>query len=562
MKMTISKKLYFGFSAILLLLAISSVTNSFQMQSTGKTYQNLLNQQAASVSAVKDLSLAVKDEELSINSFFSSGDAAYIDQYRGAVKRYNQISVTLQPLMADRDKWQILQGLDLLQQQYTSNIETMIEYKLQNRDEALSKLHETNQPIMEKFRETANRFVELQSSDLNETTEDVQKQVNGSLLMTIAISLISLLAGGGIAFWIARNITRPVKVLSVASEKIASGDLTGEPIVIQTKDEIAALSIAFNNMTANLRNLISKMTVSAQHVAASSQELTAGAEHTTKATEQVVSITEQVSAGSQEQLERINESMVFVSGLTREAGQIAEKSLSVSQQSQYAAEVSEEGNEALSSVIEQMNHIQHTVEEIANKVTQLGERSNEIGEIVAVISEISSQTNLLALNAAIEAARAGEAGRGFAVVASEIRKLADQSAGSSKRIAELVKAIQQDMTKTNESVQTGIQVVESGKSAVAVAGSSFDSIRNAVQTVSEQIRSVSDASQSMSSNTETLVQAINAIQKITDDTSSGTISVSAATQEQLATMEQISSSSGNLTEMSEELLEMANTFKV
>ncbi|MHA7962659.1 methyl-accepting chemotaxis protein [Paenibacillus sp. CAU 1782] len=562
MKMTISKKLYLGFSAILLLLAISSVTNGFQMLSVERTYQDLLSNEAASVSYVKDLSLAVKDEELSINSFIASGDIAHIEQYRLAVKNYNRVSALLQSLIEDRDKWQILQGLDLLQQQYTSNIENMIEYKLQGREETYLSLLATNEPIIQKFRETAGRFVELQAQELDEKTASVEQQVHGTQLAIILLSVISLLIGAGIAYWIASNITKPVKILSRASEKIASGDLTGENIAITTKDEIAVLSTAFNNMTANLRNLITKLTDSAQHVAASSQELTAGAEHTTKATEQVVGITEQVSAGSQEQMEKINESMGFVGGLTIEAGQIAEKSLSVSQQSQYAADVSREGNNAVATVIEQMNQIQHTVEDIAGEVSRLGERSKEIGEIVAVISDISSQTNLLALNAAIEAARAGEAGRGFAVVATEIRKLADQSAGSSKQIVGLVQSIQQDTAKTIASVQNGIAVVESGKSAVAAAGSSFDSIQNAVQSVSEQIQTVSDAAQNMSANTEILVQAINTIQKIADETSSGTISVSAATQEQLATMEQIASSSGNLTKMSEELLELVGSFKV
>jgi methyl-accepting chemotaxis protein len=562
MKMTISKKLYLGFSAILLLLAISSVTNGFQMLSIEKTYQQLLNNQAASVSYVKDLSLAVKDEELSINAFISSGDTAHIDVYRQSVTKYNAVSESLQALIQDRDKWQILQGLDLLQQQYTSNIENMIEYKLQDRTEAYLALVATNEPIIQKFRETADRFVELQTGQLTDETASVAKQIEGTQLTIIILSVVSLLLGAGVAVWIAGNITKPVKILSRASEKIASGDLTGDNISVSTKDEIAVLSATFNNMTANLRNLIAKLTDSAQQVAASSEELTAGAEHTTKATEQVVSITEQVSAGSQEQMGKINESMGFVNHLTLEAGQIAEKALSVSQQSQFAADVSREGTIAVSSVIDQMNQIQHTVENIAGEVSRLGERSKEIGEIVAVISDISSQTNLLALNAAIEAARAGEAGRGFAVVASEIRKLADQSAGSSKLIIGLVQTIQQDTEKTIASVQTGIGAVESGKSAVTAAGSSFDSIQNAVLSVTDQIQSVSDAAQKMSANTEILVQAINTIQKIADETSSGTISVSAATQEQLATMEQITSSSGNLTQMSEELLELVGSFKV
>ena len=58
----------------------------------------------------------------------------------------------------------------------------------------------------------------------------------------------------------------------------------------------------------------------------------------------------------------------------------------------------------------------------------------KINEMTNLINDITEQTNLLALNAAIEAARAGDSGKGFAVVAEEIRKLAEISKSSAKKI--------------------------------------------------------------------------------------------------------------------------------
>ena len=87
------------------------------------------------------------------------------------------------------------------------------------------------------------------------------------------------------------------------------------------------------------------------------------------------------------------------------------------------------------------------------RVAALRQASGRIGDITQAIGEIAAQTNLLALNAAIEAARAGEAGRGFAVVAEEVRKLANRSAQSLKRIEDLLTQMAERSDEAAERLQ-------------------------------------------------------------------------------------------------------------
>ncbi|WP_144777772.1 methyl-accepting chemotaxis protein [Marinobacter maritimus] len=92
------------------------------------------------------------------------------------------------------------------------------------------------------------------------------------------------------------------------------------------------------------------------------------------------------------------------------------------------------------------------------RITTLSEKSDAIGLVLDVISDIAEQTNLLALNAAIEAARAGEAGRGFAVVADEVRGLAKRTHESTRKIEEIIGALQNETHGV-------VDVIERGASA-------------------------------------------------------------------------------------------------
>lgn len=74
----------------------------------------------------------------------------------------------------------------------------------------------------------------------------------------------------------------------------------------------------------------------------------------------------------------------------------------------------------------------------------------ETDGIVDTVYTISKQSSLLGINASIEAARAGNAGKGFSVVASEIRKLAEDSATSTKRIATILEKLKEENGKVNK----------------------------------------------------------------------------------------------------------------
>jgi len=551
-RMTISKKLAAGFGVVLILLFLVAATGYLYLSKVHGEYSNLLSNEAQSVQLIKDLRIAVERERASVSNFLVGGDESKVDAFNQAKRQFDLTLKELQALVADRDHKQILAGLDLLQEQYISAALLMIDSKRNNEDSYLVTL-ESQGAVLDKFSSTAERLVQMMEDQLDQKATATNEDVSDSKMIVLMLTALALILGAVSSYLISRLISNPVKKLQKVAVQIAGGDLRNTELMIKNKDEIGQLAEAFNNMSSHLRSLIQEVSVNAEQVAASSEELAASAEQTGQATEHVAKVTEELAAGAESQMNSIGESVSLVHKMDEEAAQIADRSIHVKTSVDAASELASRGLTAVESAVLQMSSVSEKVNEISNVVSSLDERSKEIGDIIAIITDIANQTNLLSLNVAIEAARAGEHGRGFAVVASEVRKLAEQTAESGKRVTEVIRSIQVETSRTIMMVGQGKQEVGVGIQAVQTAGQSFAEIESSIQQIHEQIRGVTDAAQEMSEQTHELVAAFEQINTISRSTSAGTHDVSASAEEQLASVEEITAASKVLSELAQEL---------
>lgn len=372
----------------------------------------------------------------------------------------------------------------------------------------------------------------------------------------------SLLAGGGISWLFANHITRPIVRLSEQAAEVASGNLLDKPLVLARGDEIGRLVEAFNQMVGHLRQMLRQVGASSVLLASSSEELTANAEQSTKASEHIALIAQEVTESTKIQASNLTEGILAAQKLAKGIDDITLSTQEMAASALRTTEVAIGGNSSIQKAVSQMQTIQNTIIELDSLIRDLGKHSMQIGHIVDVITGIAEQTNLLSLNAAIEAARAGEHGRGFAVVADEVRKLASQSSESAKQITALIKSIQEQTGRAVHSMEKGSNEFAVGIRMVNEAGISFDHINQAFAIVSNQVDKAQTSSQEISRETEKIVSFINTILEAANNTALATDNASAATEQQLATMEEITSSSIALAKMAEELRSIVDRFRI
>lgn len=217
----------------------------------------------------------------------------------------------------------------------------------------------------------------------------------------------------------------------------------------------------------------------------------------------------------------------------------------MAQESIFAAN---QGAQAVRDTIRGMEDMREQIQDTSKRIKRLGESSQRIGDIVALIDDIAEQTNILSLNAAIQASMAGEAGRGFAVVSNEVQNLAERSTEATKRIADLVKTIQNDTNDAVASMEKATEQVVAGTRVADTAGAALTEIESVSQRLSDLVGLISTGSNEQAA--------------LVTEVSSEVSKVSQTSSETSTKAEEAASSISKLLELSRELETSVSRFKL
>jgi methyl-accepting chemotaxis protein len=533
-----AKKICLLVFVMLLFLLISSILGYYYTTKVSNSSESLYNNNLKPISWLNQslyLAQANKAELIKIiNENSYPKKQAYILNIGNRAKSINENIALYTKSSLDDEEKKNLYAFNEAVKVYREKRTTMINLALSGKMNEARASFAASEGAIDKFSDILKDLAKHSENKANKINVANKKDSSSALKFIFFAGIsgfgLSLMLGMFISSIISKPLAKAVHVI----EEVADGNLNVEKLNADYTDEVGVLSTSLNTMIGNLYNLVSQVTMSIDEISSSSEEMSAA--------------TEQTAQGAQLQA---NNSVVCLDNINAINNLVQIINNNVEDTVKYSKSTEEnadKGKTHSENAIIKINQIKTLSNETAGNIQELSKLSSDIELIVDLIKDIANKTNLLALNAAIEAARAGELGKGFAVVADEVKKLACQSVDATDKITKMIKEIQIKTTVAVESMGQGVKNVEDGVLIIQEVGHSLDEIYENAKLSTSNVNEISSDVNNLAINSNNVVRMVTEITSVTE--------------EQSASLQQISASTVSLTKISEKLQDIVKVFKI
>ncbi|KVW94802.1 methyl-accepting chemotaxis protein [Thiobacillus denitrificans] len=468
--MTIGKKIIGGYAVVLGLLAIVMFVAFYSLDRVQATYDGFIDVDEQLVEGADRLRFELNDQVGNYRGILLYPDLrkSYLEDLQTNRRRFGEIVGTMRQLVRSAEGRGMLDEIAALQAKNELAQDGVIELARQGkRAEALALGIEEVRPISTTLIDQAERFRDRELKLMAEGRAELAATVNLLTWVMWGASLLALVVGLAIGFYLSRAITR------------------------QLRESIA-------------------------QIASSSSE--------------ILATTSQVASGAAETATAVSETTATVEEVKQTAQLASQKARFVSDSAQKASQVSQRGSKSVEEAIQGMNRIQEQMESIAESIVRLSEQSQAIGEIIATVNDLAEQSNLLAVNAAIEAAKAGEQGKGFAVVAQEVKSLAEQSKQATGQVRTLLGDIQKATSAAVLATEQGNKAVEAGVRQTGETGEAIRLLAESINEAAQAATQIAASSQQQMVGMDQVAQAMENIKQASVQNVAGTRQAEVAAQ--------------------------------
>ncbi|CAM3780728.1 methyl-accepting chemotaxis protein [Mesobacillus zeae] len=388
--------------------------------------------------------------------------------------------------------------------------------------------------------------------------------LNKLLFIFVVSGAVSIVIVTTVIVVFANRMGKTAKKYSVIAELVAEGVLVNEfeEKDLARKDELGDIGRSLFSMQNNLTDVIEKFQVNALSIDDHAQNLSSFSQQMSATSENVATAISTVAEGATEQHEKFRSVNKRISQFGTGLDFMNESINDVDFSANSILLMANESSQEISRMTKSFETLNETFRELIERVKSVEVNISNVNEMTEIIHSISDQTNLLALNASIEAARAGESGKGFAVVANEIRNLAEKSRESSEKINAIIRGVSQDTGKMVGSTEEVNKELLLQREQLNATIHSFEDIIKAVESISPKIKETKESSVKIQKEKDLILEELEQAGAIAEDVAASAEEISASAEEMSASTEEVSDSAVSLGEMTNEMNNKINFFKI
>ena len=376
--------------------------------------------------------------------------------------------------------------------------------------------------------------------------------------------LFAIIFGLILGISISKYIVKPINHIKSIIEKSAEGDFTAEvnDKVLHRTDEIGVLSKSYQKTIDSIKNIIGGIQVTTDETKVSSSHIMNLSNQMGIVSDEIALTVAEIADGATSQASSTNQGLEITQKLAERVNSMSDKANLFIDETTLMNENNTHVSEAFEDVIQVFGVTNEATEETSHQMDVLLDKSAVIKEIVTSIKAIADQTNLLALNASIEAARAGEHGKGFAVVADEIKKLAEQSNASTDEIQGIIDEITSSIDIAYEKMSLNSKTIKQAGDSLDLTKGKIDAMYISGQSMVGEANELRDDINIVDKINTEVLESIESIASIAQESAASTEEISASTEEQSASVQDVVSSIEKLNKMIDDLSDSVDIFKV
>lgn len=390
----------------------------------------------------------------------------------------------------------------------------------------------------------------------------VKSLLNSTVTENILITAILLVAYAALIVFLSRKIYTSIHSSVDSLSKLATGELTVSTDNTSNISEIQQVIDATINLKEQLTESAGGAKTTAIDLDKAVESVDNLAQKSASETGSIARSMNELSVTAQSLAETVQNANSYVIDMGDAITSITEKA----QGSASDAENMRNVNSQMAGVIENVKESNIKSVEAIRQIGVLTAECKEAVETIRTAAEeitgIAGQTNLLALNASIESARAGEAGRGFSVVAENIKNLAAESANSSAGISERVNEIILRVDKCVEAAQAAAEIMQEQNDLVTETGRSMDILSESVGNVADNISVITGEAERLDQAKIKVLNNISDLSAISEENAASSEQVSSSVAEVTNAIEGVKEEAGRMRDLATSLGEKMEYFKL